>query len=180
LDLQGRRKCAHLHALQRLKPGRGLLGEHHGRAVVDGADDAKAAIEKHRLHVIAIGGLMDDRVNVLRRGEQAGHVENLEARIGRRHEGRRGDEGLDRAESTMRGIAPSWLAGYISVLTLSPTRFCRSAANSFCHSCCTSLMVALASFMTVWAATGCADARTVTARAANVACSNRLMGMGVS
>src|SRR5262249_20622806 len=51
-------------------------------AVVDGADDAKAAIEKHRLHVIAIGGLMDDRVNVLRRGEQAGHVENLEARIG--------------------------------------------------------------------------------------------------
>jgi hypothetical protein len=41
---------------------------------------------------------MDDRVNVLRRGEQARHVENLEARIGRRQEGRRGDEGLDCAE----------------------------------------------------------------------------------
>src|SRR6185369_13609091 len=47
-------------------------------------------------------------------------------------------------------------------------RLASSAANTFCHSCCTSLMVALASFITVWAEDGSGAAVARKAAAAGI------------
>src|SRR5258705_12578711 len=61
--------------------------------------------------------------------------------------------------STVRGIGPSWLAGYISTLILPPLLDSTPALKAFIHSCETSLIVGDDSFMV----NCCADAENATA-----------------
>ena len=65
LHLQGRCEGANLETLQRFDGRRRLLGQHYGRAVVDGADHPDAAVEEHRLQAIPIGRIVDDGMDML-------------------------------------------------------------------------------------------------------------------
>jgi hypothetical protein len=86
LDLQGRGERPHFLALDVFQLWSRCLQQDYGRRVVDRADHAQALVEEHGLEMIAIGRVLDRRILMLRRAEQAGHLENLETRIEIGHE----------------------------------------------------------------------------------------------